>query len=114
MCFVEHGVVPIRCTLGFNQRPAPEALDRTEEVIEVGRLLSTAQEVSKRFVTQYMTEPVARLAKQLFTMSQKQKPGPSPGERLTIVVEGGNQSLAGTGGCDDQVPEMTPIDPFGL
>jgi hypothetical protein len=74
-------------------------------VIEASRLFSTPQEVSEGFVRQYVTEPVARLAKQLFTMSQKRKPRPPSGERLTSIVERGNQSLAGTGGRDDQVPK---------
>jgi hypothetical protein len=49
--------------LGLQQRPAPEALDRCEEVIEAGRFFPTAKEVSKRLVSEYVTEPIARLAK---------------------------------------------------
>jgi hypothetical protein len=49
--------------LGFHQRPASEALDRCEEVIEAGRFFTTAKEFPKRFVSEYVTEPIARLAK---------------------------------------------------
>jgi hypothetical protein len=62
MCFIENNIIPVFWTLGCEQVPTPEALDRGKQMVETVRLFSAPQQVAKRLVPEDMTESVPRLA----------------------------------------------------
>jgi hypothetical protein len=61
--------------LRLQQRARSEALNGREEVIKTGGFFPTAEQIAKRFVTENMAEPVARLPEQFLAMGQEEKPG---------------------------------------
>ena len=83
-------------------------------MIRTGRFFPATGQIAKRFVTEHMAEPVARLPEQFLTMGQKEKPRAPAGEGLVREVKGRYQGLAGLRRSDDEIPEESSVDPLRL
>src|SRR5690606_10011812 len=92
-----------------------EALNRGEQMIMGRRLASANQEASERSVTQDLAKGRHGLGQQLLAVGQEQQPrAQAVLSDAPLVVEGGDDRLAGAGGRDHQVAGAAVQLAFGL